>query len=70
MIDVPTTPEEYERGFIDGMQKQMQSDVTRIMEGGIRKDIIEEVAQHIEKMQGFGKDTIHSFAIYIRSMKK
>jgi len=34
-----------------------------------RAQVIEEVAQHIEKMQGFGKDTIHSFAIYIRGMK-
>jgi hypothetical protein len=35
-----------------------------------RAQVIEEVAQAIEKMEGFGKDTIHSFAIYIRSMKK
>jgi hypothetical protein len=35
-----------------------------------RNKIIEEVAQHIEKLQGFGKDTISSFAIYIREMKK
>jgi len=34
-----------------------------------RAQVIEEVAQHIEKMQGFGKDTIHSFAIYIRGLK-
>jgi len=34
-----------------------------------RAQVIEEVAQHIEKMQGFGKDTVDSFAIYIRSMK-
>ena len=31
---------------------------------------IEEVAQHIEKLTGFGQDTISSFAIYIRGMKK
>jgi hypothetical protein len=35
-----------------------------------RNAAIEEVAQHIEKLQGFGKDTISSFAIYIREMKK
>jgi CHASE3 domain sensor protein len=35
-----------------------------------RNKIIEEVAQHIEKLQGFGKDTIDSLAIYIREMKK
>jgi hypothetical protein len=34
-----------------------------------RDQIIEEVAQHIEKMKGFGNDTISSFAIYIRSLK-
>ena len=33
-------------------------------------DTIEEVAQHIEKMTGFGQDTISSFAIYIRGMKR
>jgi len=35
-----------------------------------RNRIIEEVAQHIEKLTGFGQDTISSFAIYIRRMKK
>jgi hypothetical protein len=60
----------YEDGAVDGMQKQTQSDVTRIMNGGIRNDTIEEVARHIEKLTGFGQDTISSFAIYIREMKK
>ena len=35
-----------------------------------RNATIEEVAQHIEKMKVFGNDTISSFAIYIREMKK
>jgi hypothetical protein len=60
----------YENGFIDGMQKQTQSDVTRIMEGGTRNATIEEIAQHIEKLTGFGQDTVSSLAIYIRGMKK
>jgi plasmid stabilization system protein ParE len=34
-----------------------------------RAQVIEEIAQHIEKMQGFGQDTISSFAIYIRGVK-
>lgn len=34
-----------------------------------RSQVIEEVAQHIEKMPVFGKDTLSSFAIYIRSLK-
>ena len=34
-----------------------------------RDQVIEEIAQHIEKMEGFGQDTLHSFAIYIRGLK-
>lgn len=34
-----------------------------------RNDVIEEVAVAIERMESFGKDTISSFAIYIRSLK-
>jgi hypothetical protein len=36
----------------------------------LRNDILEEVAVEIEKMQGFGKDTLDSFGIFIRGMKK
>lgn len=61
---------DYERGVIDGMQKQMQSDVTKMIGGDIRNATLEEVAQRIEQMTGFGQDTISSFAIYIRGMKK
>jgi hypothetical protein len=31
--------------------------------------VIEEVAQAILKMEGFGQDTLNSFAIYIRGLK-
>lgn len=36
----------------------------------LRNGVIEEVAQHVEKMKGFGSDTISSFAVFIRGMKK
>lgn len=36
----------------------------------LRNDIIEEVAVEIERMKVFGNDTLSSFAIYIRGMKK
>tara|TARA_R110002126_G_scaffold125910_1_gene268130 strand:- start:382 stop:663 length:282 start_codon:yes stop_codon:yes gene_type:complete len=36
----------------------------------LRNNVIEEVAQHIEKLTGFGKDTIDSLTIYIRNLKK
>jgi len=36
----------------------------------LRNNVIEEVAQHVEKLKGFGHDTMSSFAIYIRDLKK
>jgi hypothetical protein len=36
----------------------------------LRNDILEQVVVEIEKMQGFGKDTLDSFVIFIRGMKK
>ena len=32
--------------------------------------VIEEVAQHVEKLSGFGADTVSGLAIYIREMKQ
>jgi hypothetical protein len=42
---------------------------TPIVLNPYRDQVIEEVAQAILKMEGFGKDTLHSFAIYIRGLK-
>jgi hypothetical protein len=76
MIDVPTTPEEDEAfNEIERISKVRQEIVkmTQDREKLLNMDrnkVIEEVAQHIEKMTGFGQDTINSFAIYIRGMKK
>lgn len=39
-------------------------------EAELRNATIEEIAQHIEKLKGFGQDTVSSLAIYIRGMKK
>jgi hypothetical protein len=36
----------------------------------LRNNVIEEVAKHVEKLKGFGHDTMSSFAIYIRDLKK
>ena len=36
----------------------------------LRNHILEQVAVEIEKMKVFGNDTLSSFAIYIRGMKK
>ena len=72
----------YEYGFVDGMQKQIQSDVTRIMNGAIRNDTINEVLQLIKELRpaimplegmGRGKATQEWFDILakqIEEMKK
>ena len=36
----------------------------------LRNNVIEEVAQHIEKLTGFGNDTVSSLTIYVRDLKK
>ena len=36
----------------------------------IRNDALEEVAKEIEKMHAFEKDTMASFAAYVRGMKR
>ena len=52
-------------------QAQQRKDVVKatVSLNPYRSQVIEEVAQHIEKMKGFGQDTLHSFAIYIRGLK-
>jgi DNA-binding ferritin-like protein len=76
----PTTPEEDDAfNDIERISKVRQEIIRRQMEPAktqqevydeLRNDILEQVAQDIEKLKGFGQDTISSFAIYIRRMKK
>ena len=76
----PTTPEEDEAfNEVERISKVRQEIIRRQMEPAktqqevydeLRNDILEQVAQDIEKLKGFGQDTISSFAIYIREMKK
>ena len=35
-----------------------------------RNKVLDEVALEIQKMTAFGQDTLDSFSVYIRSMKK
>jgi len=54
-----------------GLQGSRKHQILRYVENDARNNVIEEVAQHIDKCSlAFGKDTIQSFAAYIRSMKK
>ena len=36
----------------------------------LRNGVIEEVANEVRKMSGFGQDTLDSLTIYIRGLKK
>ena len=63
--------QEYERGFIDGMQEQMRRSVDKAvnaMAGATRNDVLEEVAQEFDRMVALG-DTAASFAAFVRRMK-
>jgi hypothetical protein len=54
-----------------GLQGSRKHQIMRYAENNARNEVIEEVAQHIEKCTlAFGKDTIQSFAVYIRKLKK
>jgi hypothetical protein len=35
-----------------------------------RNTVIDEVADHVLKLQSFGQDTVHGLAIYIKLLKK
>lgn len=51
-------------------KRQIAMDKEYNYERDMRNRTIEEVAREIEKMKAFGQDTISSFAVYIRSMKR
>jgi hypothetical protein len=51
-------------------EMQMRAKTQQEFYDELRNGVIEEVAMSIERMRGFGGDTISSFAIYIRRMKK
>ena len=56
---------------VQALEQQMIDVQQRLAEvDSCRNDTLEEVAQAIERMQSFGKDTVASFAIYIREMKR
>ena len=59
--------------MIDSLNRKRQIEELKTIDieslNPYRNIVIEEVAQAIECMESFGKDTISSFAIYIRSMK-
>ena len=47
-----------------------QDEVLETLRQAVRNHTLEEVAREIEKMKAFEKDTMASFAAYVRSLKK
>lgn len=74
----PTTPDEDEAfNEIERMSKVRQEVIKNLpvktqqqVYDELRNDVIEDVASAIMRIRGFGQDTLDSFAIYIRGMKK
>jgi hypothetical protein len=54
-----------------GLQGSRKHQIIRFAENNARNEVIEEVAREIDKFAGaFGRDTVQSFAAYVRGMKK
>ena len=66
------TPEDVEKIQSGWRKRQIEQDFADIAAtNNLKRNFaIEEVAKEIEKMTAFGPDTISSFAVYIRRMKR
>ena len=54
-----------------GLQGSRKHQILRYAENNARNEVIEEVAKELDKFAGaFGRDTVQSFATFVRSMKK
>jgi hypothetical protein len=54
-----------------GLQGSRKHQIMRYAENAERNAVIEEVAQELDKFSGpFGRDTVQSFAAFVRGMKK
>lgn len=52
------------------VRMQMKAKTQQEFYDELRNDVIEEVAMSIQRMTGFGQDTIDSLTVYIRALKK
>jgi len=53
------------------MQGSRKHQIMQHIENKDRNDVIEEVAKELDKFAGaFGRDTVQSFAAFVRGMKK
>jgi hypothetical protein len=54
-----------------GLQGSRKHQIIRFAENNARNEVIEEVAKELDKFAGaFGRDTVQSFAAFVRGMKK
>jgi len=54
-----------------GLQGSRKHQIIRYAENNVRNEVIEEVAKELDKFAGaFGRDTVQSFAAYVRGMKR
>ena len=54
-----------------GLQGSRKHQIMRYAENNARNEVIEEVAKDLDKFAGaFGRDTVQSFAAYVRGMKR
>ena len=54
----------------DDIQEYVSNNFAQTFKQVVRNKTLEEVAREIEKMKAFEKDTMASFAAFIRGMKK
>jgi len=54
----------------DDIQEYVSNNFARTFKQVVRNETLEEVAKEIEKMKAFEKNTMASFAAYIRGMKR
>ena len=54
----------------DDIQEYVSNNFAQTFKQVVRNETLEEVAREIEKMHAFEKDTMASFAAYIRGMKR
>ena len=54
----------------DDIQEYVSNNFSQTFKQVVRNETLEEVAREIEKMKAFEKDTMASFAAFIRDLKR
>jgi len=64
--------DDYKKGYADAMGWKTENHLEHLQVVQLiqRNDVLEEVAKEFEKMKAFEKDTMASFAAFVRGMKR